>query len=355
MACDADQRGADAGRPAGRDVFPNTAGTWIARQARLGAVGREAINRHVMMVYAEPLRVYCRGCSYRTLGDADDLVHGFLASRLPRPDFFDAWMQSGLRMRRWLMNALLFYLREEARRQRRGRLVAGAEPAMDEGRRPALHDDVDRAWARAVVRDAFDVAASSCRADSLDRHWTLFIEHYLHGRPYATLAGDVGDRRRDQRTPASASTMMTPPPDDHVSRTLEAADGGVVSALLRLGLAQDRRPVDALIARVEAPDGAAWLAGVLESEPALRPGVSLERLRACKQQARTDARADPEDHRALLIYYLSVGTALAEYGVQISSVDHGLVAAALVDFAEVLPDEWSRRLRRAALVTPEPG
>ncbi len=187
--------------PGSRDVFPNTMGTWIDHRLAEGPAGRTLVNEHVMNVYAHPLRVYFLGSSLRSLGDPDDMVDGFFASRLDRDGYFDQWRESGLRLRRWLMNGFLFYLREEIRRQRRdGKSSLGQEPVMPAGSGP--DEDFDRAWAMAMVRDAWADAAKSCEADGLGDHWRLFIRHHVDGLAYKEFVHEF------DVTPSQAAVMV---------------------------------------------------------------------------------------------------------------------------------------------------
>ena len=99
--------------------FPTKQATWIHTRLVEGASGREEINTHVMSRYATPLRAYVLGSSICRIDDADALVNGFFASRLSREDFLTAWRDSGLPLRRWLVNGLLLHARERERELRR--------------------------------------------------------------------------------------------------------------------------------------------------------------------------------------------------------------------------------------------
>jgi DNA-directed RNA polymerase specialized sigma24 family protein len=180
---------------AGKDVFPKTLSTWIARQLETGDAGRAEVNRHVMAVYAFPLQIYFKGSSDRWLGEAEDVVHGFFADRLARRDFFADWQLSGLRLRRWLMNAFCFYLKE----LRRSRRKLAREEVLDETSRPGaspLEGDVagelDRAFAVSVVRRALARTEEICRKKGLESHWGLFLKHYYEGRAYKDFAAARG-------------------------------------------------------------------------------------------------------------------------------------------------------------------
>ncbi|MFM7808466.1 MAG: hypothetical protein ACKPEA_11160 [Planctomycetota bacterium] len=49
-----------------------------------------------MQRYFEPLRVYVKGSSFRTMGESADLVNGLFASRLGRDDYLVEWVDSSL-------------------------------------------------------------------------------------------------------------------------------------------------------------------------------------------------------------------------------------------------------------------
>ena len=184
-----------------QDAFPNTMGTWIHQRLEDGSAGRDVVNEHVMSVYAHPLRIYFLGSSFRSLGEAEDMVAGFFASRLERQGYFDQWRDSGMRLRRWLMNGFLFYLKEEIRRQKRN-----DASSLSEDRPTPVTDspdaDFDRAWAQSMVRDAWIEAARTCEADGLGEHWQLFVRHHVEGLAYKDFVTEF------DVTPSQAAVMV---------------------------------------------------------------------------------------------------------------------------------------------------
>jgi hypothetical protein len=175
------------------DVFPDTIQTWIDQQHERGQEGRAAINRHVMSVYAWPLTIYFQGCSDRWLGEPDEVIQGFFADRLARPAFFSEWKLSGLRLRRWIINAFCFYLLELRRKKKN----AGRVGALEDKDEPVTFsgdpmEQTDRAFIVSLVRQAMDDAAELCRVEKLDAHWEIFIRHNLHGQAYGVLAEEFG-------------------------------------------------------------------------------------------------------------------------------------------------------------------
>ena len=173
------------------DAFPPTLNTWLRQKLEEGEAGRTEINRHLMAVYSWPLQVYFRGSSERWLGEAEDLVQGFFADRLARKDFLDAWQESGLRLRRWLMNAFCFYLKEVRRRRRK----ESREEDLPDDREAVFESpevEIDRAFAVALVRRALDETRHLCESRGLGEHWEVFHLHYYQGLPYSDIIGKLG-------------------------------------------------------------------------------------------------------------------------------------------------------------------
>jgi len=180
----------------GGEVFPSTQVTWLGRALQDGDDGLRAAGEHVMRVYAHPLRVYLLGCSFRTLGEPDELVQGFFASRLSRQTYLHDWLRSGRPLRRWLIVGFLHYLHETARREKRWRAkVDGGRQATPNGAEEAFH----REAALAIVREAVRVAAERCEAAGQEEHWRIFVKHHLEGLAYdeavATLEIPIGTLR----------------------------------------------------------------------------------------------------------------------------------------------------------------
>lgn len=174
------------------DVFPSTASTWLSRCLDGEEGGVEAANRHIMDVYAQPLRVYYLGSSFRTLGEPEDLVGGFFADRLSRKEFLSRWHLSGRPLRHWLIVGFKHFLYEEGRR-RRGK----GEGSFDEEMQRAGEDeptrDWDRAIARSLVQEATRRAAASCVSEGLDRHWGLFVAHHVDGEGFREIGARLGE------------------------------------------------------------------------------------------------------------------------------------------------------------------
>lgn len=183
------------------DVFPSTHTSWLCQvlDGPPEKIQRAAVG--LMSRYRDPLRIYFKGSSFGRLsvqgltefGDPEDLVHGFLANRLARADFLAAWRRSGMRLRRFVMNGFLFYLRAQARAARRRRIREQKSDPAEYGR---TFDDstteFERAWALSVVREASDMAAAGLQTRGRGVHWQLFLRHFVDGVPYGELVEPFG-------------------------------------------------------------------------------------------------------------------------------------------------------------------
>jgi hypothetical protein len=105
--------------------FPTTQQTWL-RECLAESTASEARSRglrdareHVMRRYYEPLAAYLGATSYRDIDAPSALVAAFFVDRFGDDTYLQAWKASGLPLRRWLVNGLLFWLRTEVRRRRR--------------------------------------------------------------------------------------------------------------------------------------------------------------------------------------------------------------------------------------------
>jgi DNA-directed RNA polymerase specialized sigma24 family protein len=173
-----------------RDSFPATQRGWLVAQLAQGSEGLARINTYVMQTYSEPLGNYVAGSSFRSLGTSKDLVSGFFASRLAQPAYFEKWIDSGLPLRRWLINGFLFFLQEEARRRKSERIDTlsadtSVEPVADA---TSAVEEFDRVWAAAMVRSAASTARERCVTEGFEPHWEMFERHFVGGVSYADIA-----------------------------------------------------------------------------------------------------------------------------------------------------------------------
>ena len=209
------------GAPARREftmqgsAFPTTHATWLRTLVGEGVATAERGNAAerariaVMERYAEPLSVFVRGSSLARLGEPDEIVNGFFAARLSDAAFLEGWARSGMRLRRWLMNGILFYgqgvARDRMRAAARGGAVEPRELDRREGDGATAEADFERAWAVAVVREATARVEATLEAEGRAVDFEIFRRHAIDGQPYAIFAREVG---RSEQQCAGATRLV---------------------------------------------------------------------------------------------------------------------------------------------------
>lgn len=183
------------------DHFPTTQQTWILDRLAEGEHGAPALHSFLMERYREPLVVYARGSSLRSLGEADDLVHGFFASFFSRPGALRRWAESGTRLRRWMMNGLILHARGLRRDAARSRETASIESAAHHASDdPTAEQAYEAAWARSLLSDAATAVQAELLAESRSSAWEVFARHMIDGQPYAECCPPLGFTVDEGRT-----------------------------------------------------------------------------------------------------------------------------------------------------------
>ncbi len=238
------------------DHFPTTHATWIAERVTLSVdpdaapslarAARAELNAHVMQRYFAPLCAYVKGSAWRDFGEAADLVNGFFASRLERPEYLLQWRESGLALRRWLINGLLLHLHERARAQRRQhRRGEPVDPLVldrmgpDDSGDPDGERAMDRAWAEAVVQAAVRDTVQELDRAGRAQAWLAFRRHFVEGVPYDAVARETGDTVKSLKAQTKlvqrwlrASIGRVLQQDGVSAETLEAETDRLVALLL---------------------------------------------------------------------------------------------------------------------------
>jgi len=145
-------------------------------------------------------------------------------------------------------------------------------------------------------------------------------------------------------------------PDDSFSDLNERS----ALRLLRLGLSQPNRPVDALIERLLAPGGHEWFRKVIQTptfktcvgDPVaslVNGRVMLVQLTALKEAAKSLGADRDRENRliARVAYDLSIAAALAHHGRIITGQKRSELLPVLTDLAEALPEPWADMVIRA--------
>ena len=203
-------------------LFPSTHATWITVQ--LDAVDRgdhtsadralRELRDHVMRRYYEPLSAYLSATGYRDVDAPSALVAGYFVERFADAASLAKWRESGLPLRRWLMNGLLLWVRAELRRRRTQAGRESALPAELLADTPTAEGIFEREWARAIVSDACEVVERELHDAGDARLWAIFARHVLDGRTYADIAAEQG-------VTAAAARNATRLVRERVDRALE--------------------------------------------------------------------------------------------------------------------------------------
>jgi hypothetical protein len=202
------------------EIFPTTNATWLEQTL---VVDPRAAREHVLARYAAPLTIYARASSLRLLGEPDELVHEFLASRLDDPSYLERWRASGLPLRRWLASGLIAHARDRAATEARRRRALGTVDPADLNRVAAdagTHDALlalERAWAMRVMLEAQDTVRTELDSEGRGAWWDLFRMHSVQGVPYEQ---------------ACAATGVAPGSASHVNRVVARRLRDTLAAML---------------------------------------------------------------------------------------------------------------------------
>jgi hypothetical protein len=196
------------------DHFPSTQRTWLETQVGRGEDGLAAARAHVMARSRVALAAYVRGARVSMLGEPDDIVHGFFARNLGKPDYFARWLASGLPLRRWLMNGVSAHIRALWRdralhAQRHAPLDASAHGIASDDR--SAEREFERAWIRASLGEACRRVEESLLAGGEAAAWTVFQSHVLDGRTYReilTATGEEPTRATEERLAVAVRRVL---------------------------------------------------------------------------------------------------------------------------------------------------
>ena len=211
-------------------LFPSTHATWITVQ--LDAVDRgdnasadralRELRDHVMRRYYEPLSAYLSATGYRDVDAPSALVAGYFVERFADAASLAKWRESGLPLRRWLMNGLLLWVRIELRRRRTQSGRESALPTELVAETPTAEAVFEREWARAIVSDACGMVERELHDSGDALRWAIFARHVIDGRTYSEIAEEQGITAADAR---NATRMVRERVDRALGRLLR--DEGV--------------------------------------------------------------------------------------------------------------------------------
>lgn len=180
------------------DHFPSTHGTWIEGQLERAldasvtdpASAREVLRTHLMERYYEPLCIYVQSRSLIALGEPADIVGDFFARDFDSVVFLQRWRDSGMSLRRWVMNAMALHckglIRDAGRQARRRNDAAdiGEIPSTDARAERAF----DRSWALSIARRAFWIAEAEAQSRGRSQDALAFKMHAIDGLTHDAIA-----------------------------------------------------------------------------------------------------------------------------------------------------------------------
>ena len=178
------------------DEFPSTHRTLLEQALEQGDIA--FARRHVMARAYGPLCLYARASSLRSIASAEDLVGSFFASRFGNDDYLARWLAHprGMPLRRWLVNGLILAAREAVAARRRDRVIPRTievPPSVEAAPWTAF----ERQWRNQLLELACDRVAEQLDGEGRCDAWTLFVQHVLHGVPYARLEDMTGIHARE--------------------------------------------------------------------------------------------------------------------------------------------------------------
>ena len=188
------------------DHFPTTHATWIDAQLTIAERSRSAgdaagetnavaaLRRHLMERYYDALRAYVRTGALVQMGEPEEIVGDFFARAVDARTLLARWRESGMPLRRWMMNAIAFHCRGAARDRSRDRLrtVDESDLHLIPGRSADAARAFDRAWAVALAGEAFAIAEREAAARDRPQDAVAFRMHALDGMTHRAIARELG-------------------------------------------------------------------------------------------------------------------------------------------------------------------
>ena len=198
-----------------RGHFPSTHWTLVERAASQEEPVRRPALEEFLRRYLPALRAHVAAWGGLTATLADDLVQGFVCSRLLERNLLARVGREGGRFRTFLLTTLDRYVIDQLRSERSRRPPAGAAaPPDDEVPAPVsgASEEFDAAWARAVVAEAVWLTRKECDGSGRADLWEVFRVRLLgpafdgaDPEPHDALALRVGAGGADR----SANLLVT--------------------------------------------------------------------------------------------------------------------------------------------------
>jgi hypothetical protein len=140
-------------------------------------------------------------------------------------------------------------------------------------------------------------------------------------------------------------------------------DPGLAQEMLKMGVADARRPIDRLIERLANSGGTSWLVDGLRlpqcgfgdqpEDGLVRGKLTLAALDAAKERCKQAAFTNTDANIRLVAtggYYLAIAAAAVHHNRLITSLPHEELCNALLDLGAAVQEPWALLLGRAALL-----
>jgi DNA-directed RNA polymerase specialized sigma24 family protein len=171
----------------GFQAFPTTHWSLVGNAAHADAAVKRKAVVELLMRYMPPLKSHLIARKRIDPHRADDLMQGFLASKVLEQDLIGRAQRERGKFRTFLLTALDHFVISQARHDRAAKRAANPEGALPEDDlQPAQSDpgpaeQFDIAWARQVLAQAIDRMREECGASDRPDLWGVF-EHRIQNR-----------------------------------------------------------------------------------------------------------------------------------------------------------------------------
>lgn len=169
----------------GRCVFPLTSFSLVERACREDAAGDRPSLSDLLRRYLPPLRAHLAARWRMRAEQAEDLLQGFVTSRILERNLIAHFSRTSGRFRSFLLTSLDNFVRNElARDHAQKRLPAGGFVNLSDDVRPvdpsaAAPDGFDKGWAREVIAAAVRQMQDECASSDRDDVWAVFQARVL--------------------------------------------------------------------------------------------------------------------------------------------------------------------------------
>lgn len=196
-------------------TFPTTRWSRVMRAGHgMPQIKREALN-DLLKQYLPAIRSYLAHKRRIKPDQTDDLIQGFVASRVIERDLISRVQQERGKFRTFLLTALDRYITSEFRYRSAVRRSPGTVVQLDETPEPSDHrggpvQHFEVEWARRVVFQTLRGMLRECRASGRNDLWAIF-KYRLLGPIYGRSTPGYEEivRRFGFRSPAQASNLLT--------------------------------------------------------------------------------------------------------------------------------------------------